>query len=77
MDEKDYDGIIMTMFADDPKWSFVGLNSEKLVTKVVEKEALEYYVKNLEVIDVIDELDDCSFSINNLQQQIKNFFLSL
>jgi dTDP-glucose pyrophosphorylase len=40
MDEKDYDGIIMTMFADDPKWSFVGLNSEKLVTKVVEKEVI-------------------------------------
>ena len=46
------------------------------VTKVVEKEALEYYIKNLEVIEVIDELDDCSFSINNLQQQIKNFFLN-
>ena len=46
------------------------------VTKVVEKEALEYYVKNLEVIAIIDEFDDSAFSVNNLQQQIKNFFLN-
>ena len=46
------------------------------VTKIVEKEALEYYVKNLEVIAIIDELDDCAFSTNNLQQQIKNYFLN-
>jgi dTDP-glucose pyrophosphorylase len=31
------DGLIMTMKASDPKWSFVGLNNENLVTEVVEK----------------------------------------
>lgn len=34
------DGAIMTMKADDPKWSFVDLNHEKLVTRVVEKEVI-------------------------------------
>ena len=28
------------------------------------KEILEYYIKELEVIDIIDEIDDCGFSIN-------------
>ncbi len=34
------DGLIMTMKANDPKWSFVGLDSENLVTHVVEKEVI-------------------------------------
>lgn len=32
------DGLIMTMTATDPKWSFVERNSDGLVTRVVEKE---------------------------------------
>jgi NDP-sugar pyrophosphorylase family protein len=31
------DGLIMTMTADDPKWSFVRLDERELVTEVVEK----------------------------------------
>jgi NDP-sugar pyrophosphorylase family protein len=34
------DGLIMTMTADDPKWSFVELDSHELVTNVVEKEVV-------------------------------------
>jgi dTDP-glucose pyrophosphorylase len=34
------DGLIMTMTADDPKWSFVGLGPTGLVTRVVEKQAI-------------------------------------
>lgn len=34
------DGIIMTMEADDPKWSFVGLDEAGAVTRVVEKEVI-------------------------------------
>ncbi len=34
------DGQIMTMFAQDPKWSFVELDSEKKVKRVVEKEVI-------------------------------------
>ncbi len=34
------DGLIMTMKASDPKWSFVALDRERNVTRVVEKEAI-------------------------------------
>lgn len=34
------DGLIMTMTADDPKWSFVELDSDQRVTNVVEKEVV-------------------------------------
>lgn len=40
MDSSSLDGLIMTMTAADPKWSFVDLDSEKLVTRVVEKEVI-------------------------------------
>lgn len=40
MDEKNLDGLIMTMKADDPKWSFVGFDSKGQVTRVVEKEVI-------------------------------------
>jgi len=40
MDTKNLDGLIMTMKADDPKWSFVGLDQDSLVTRVVEKEVI-------------------------------------
>jgi NDP-sugar pyrophosphorylase family protein len=33
------DGLIMTMYANDPKWSYIGINDSK-VTKVVEKEVI-------------------------------------
>ena len=34
------DGMIMTMWADDPKWSFAALDQQGHVTKVVEKEVI-------------------------------------
>jgi NDP-sugar pyrophosphorylase family protein len=37
---KNLAGLIMTMNASDPKWSFVGLNEEQIVTRVVEKEVI-------------------------------------
>ncbi len=36
----DHDGLIMTMTATDPKWSFVGLDGAGLVDRVVEKEPI-------------------------------------
>jgi NDP-sugar pyrophosphorylase family protein len=36
------DGLIMTMSADDPKWSFVELDSVARVTNVVEKEVVSH-----------------------------------
>ena len=37
---KEYDGLIMTMPADDPKWSFIKYNDQGLVTMVREKEVI-------------------------------------
>jgi dTDP-glucose pyrophosphorylase len=34
------DGLIMTMYADDPKWSYVDLDHNKNVRRVVEKEVI-------------------------------------
>ena len=36
----DCDGLIMTMWADDPKWSFVGLDENGYVNNVVEKKVI-------------------------------------
>jgi hypothetical protein len=45
------DGLIMTMKADDPKWSFVGLRPAGLVTAVVEKQVIsdEAYGRHLQL----------------------------
>ncbi len=40
MDRQQADGLIMTMAADDPKWSFVGFDGEGRVTRVVEKQVI-------------------------------------
>ncbi|HFK1853464.1 TPA: glycosyltransferase family 2 protein [Pseudomonas aeruginosa] len=40
MDDAGADGLIMTMKADDPKWSFVGFDEQGLVNNVVEKEVI-------------------------------------
>lgn len=38
--ENQHDGMIMTMTADDPKWSYVGFDAEGQVERVVEKEVI-------------------------------------
>lgn len=40
LNAKNADGLIMTMWADDPKWSYVGLNEEGYVNSVVEKQVI-------------------------------------
>lgn len=35
-----YDGFIMTMTANDPKWSYVGIDEHGEITRVVEKEVI-------------------------------------
>jgi dTDP-glucose pyrophosphorylase len=40
MASDELDGVIMTMKANDPKWSFAGMGSDGLVTRVVEKEVI-------------------------------------
>lgn len=43
------------------------------ISKIVNNEVLEYYLKTLEVIDVISNLDNCAFSVNNFSNDIKNY----
>jgi len=38
--KSDLDGLIMTMWADDPKWSYVGFDNNKRVNKVIEKQVI-------------------------------------
>lgn len=40
MEDKQLDGLIMTMYADDPKWSYVRLDSDKKITEVIEKKVV-------------------------------------
>ena len=40
LDADDLDGLIMTMHADDPKWSFVGFDAAGKVDRVVEKQVI-------------------------------------
>ncbi len=40
MHRNSLDGLIMTMEADDPKWSFVGFDAEGRVERVVEKQVI-------------------------------------
>ena len=40
MGERNLDGLIMTMQADDPKWSFAATDAQGMVTRVVEKEVI-------------------------------------
>jgi hypothetical protein len=52
------------------------VRSDYSVAKVIEKEQLEYYIKVLEVIDVVEELDDCGFSENNFNEAVMNYFIN-
>jgi dTDP-glucose pyrophosphorylase len=40
MDNRNLDGLIMTLLADDPKWSYVAVNEVGHVTKCVEKKVI-------------------------------------
>ncbi|MFO0922754.1 MAG: glycosyltransferase family 2 protein [Pirellulales bacterium] len=40
MEDRNLDGLIMTMWADDPKWSFVRLDDAGEITEVVEKKVV-------------------------------------
>lgn len=42
MDRPDVDGLIMTMWADDPKWSFVGFDAQGRVDRVIEKQVISH-----------------------------------
>lgn len=57
MDARQLNGLIMTMKADDPKWSFVGLDDKGLVTRVVEKEV----ISDVATVGIYNFLRGCDF----------------
>jgi dTDP-glucose pyrophosphorylase len=67
------DGLIMTMHAHDPKWSFVGLNDAGLVTNVVEKEVISNeatvgiynFSKGRDFVRAADEMIARNLRVNN------------
>jgi NDP-sugar pyrophosphorylase family protein len=70
---KNLDGLIMTMHANDPKWSFVGLDEANLVTTVVEKEVVSneatvgiYNFKHgTDFVNAADEMINLNLRVNN------------
>ncbi len=73
MNARSLDGIVMTMSAADPKWSFVGLNAKGEVQTVVEKEVISneatvgiYNFKNgKDFVSAAEEMIDQNLRVNN------------
>ena len=69
----DYDGLIMTMPADDPKWSFIKYNSQGLVTLVREKEVISdqatvgiyNYSHGCDFVRYADQMINRNIRVNN------------
>lgn len=73
MDDGDFDGFIMTMKANDPKWSYVGFDSSSNVTQVVEKKVVSdeatvgiyNYKRGSDFVSAAREMIDKSDRTNN------------
>lgn len=73
MDRNNLDGLIMTMKANDPKWSFVALNNDGLVQRVAEKEVISdeatvgiYNFKyGSDYVSAADEMIASNLRVNN------------
>lgn len=73
MDKANLDGLIMTMRANDPKWSFVGLNQHNRVTTVVEKEVISdeatvgiyNFKRGTDFVTAADQMIECNLRVNN------------
>ncbi|NPT47762.1 NTP transferase domain-containing protein [Paraburkholderia sp. 1N] len=73
MDDQALDGLIMTMWADDPKWSFVGMSRDGLVTQVVEKEVISNeatvgiynFRKGLDFVRAAEAMIEENLRVNN------------
>lgn len=73
MTSRALDGLIMTMKASDPKWSFVGLDAENMVTTVVEKEVISdeatvgiyNFARGSDFVGAADEMIARDLRVNN------------
>ena len=73
METNHLDGLIMTMQANDPKWSFVGLDRDGLVNRVVEKEVISdeatvgiyNFRRGCDFVSAADEMISKNERVNN------------
>jgi NDP-sugar pyrophosphorylase family protein len=73
IDEKKLDGLIMTMGASDPKWSYVGLNASGHVERVVEKVVISNeatvgiynFVRGRDFVKAADSMIASNLRVNN------------
>lgn len=71
--DKNLDGLIMTMYANDPKWSYAMLDMDGLVSKVVEKEVVSTeatvgiynYKRGKDFVTAADEMIRLDMRVNN------------
>jgi len=63
----DLDGLIMTMKANDPKWSFVSIGANDLVTRVVEKQV----ISNQATVGIYNFKRGCDF-VAGAKKMIEN-----
>ena len=63
----------ITNFISDRPSSYENIKPTLFVRKIVDNEILEYYVKTGVVVDVVDELDNCGFSLSSYGEQTKNY----
>ena len=71
----DISSLVAQLKADRPApYSLV--NPKMSVSKVIDNEVLEYYVKQAEVIEVINNLDECGFSKTIYGEKVYNFYFN-
>lgn len=73
MDDGNYDGFIMTMWSDHPKWSYVRLNDKNEVIQVVEKQVVSNeatvgiynYTKGRYFVEATENMISRNLRVNN------------
>jgi NDP-sugar pyrophosphorylase family protein len=73
MDRQQLDGLIMTMWADDPKWSYVRFGDRQAVVEVVEKQVVSNeatvgiynYRRGRDFVWAAQQMIDRGFRVNN------------
>lgn len=66
------DGGVANFISDRPS-SYENIKPTLFARKIVDNEILEYYVKTGVIVDVVNEMDNCGFSLSPYGEQIKNF----
>jgi dTDP-glucose pyrophosphorylase len=71
--DRNSDGTIMTMKANDPKWSFIDVNEASVITRVVEKEVISNeatvgiynFATGSDFVSAANEMIEANLRVNN------------